>query len=514
MYFVMFIYTVSMMSTLCADDQYVRTLHSSIWAHFLHCEKKTDAAYDWYTSFIQQPPSLYSLKGYITFLFDQKKYHAIDSYISTMQTIFALDATMQRIAAHTLAQLGKQSEADALFIELNKKFPTNIDIAFEVVKILLQQDKIDEALAVTYDITNKTAHKQSVFPFFFLQAQLCLKKHAFDEARSALRQCLALRPNCAKSWLLLSVLEAQSSALDEKTFQNASTAMTPYQKAFMLYQQQEWSRALVAIDQCIAQEEYNPHYKLLKIQILIDMHNIYGAVAQLVAWIQREPEQQLWFSAMHLLTHLHIDAKTVIGTLEALRHTVHSLWLHIYLADLYMRTDQYADACVCLQRALACTSNPELTTEIYFSLGLLAYKQRDFHMLRIILPHAFAHNIVHPPLYNLAAYFYATKGADMHRAEGYVERALAQDPTNIHYQDTRAFIWYKKREYQKAAQLLTQLIANDASDATILLHLAKVQYKLGKNTEAYTLIQRACITAQNVYEKHMIAQLKQKWHLP
>jgi predicted Zn-dependent protease len=550
-------YTIPMvLLTLCVrvlicgdtDIDYTRTLHHATWAHFLHHEKKYDEAGDWYSSLIQQPASIYSLKGYILFLFDRQQYAKIMSYKETIQTQFASDVDMQRVFAHALAHSGKLAEADTLFITLNKTFPTNPDIALEAIKALTRKGDTESALAVTHAIINKTAHKASVFLFFFVQAQLYVTLKKTVQAREALQQCLVLRPQFSQGWLLMSLLEAQEGNADKATqgyqsflriggahnkeleqyllalaaqhavgtrMQAAAvyTHSAAYKKALVFHKERQFPRALAVVEAGIKQEPHNPHMKMLKIQILLDMQQAPNALAQLVAWIDQEPEQQLWFSLVHLLTHQHIPVQTAIDTLASVQKRMpDSLWVHLYLADLYMRMGQHAHAATCFERGVQITKDPVLKAELYFSQALLQYEQRAFDAARVAIEHGLAESVVHAPLYNIAAYYYATKGNDLTKAQNYIEQALAQEPDNVHYRDTQAVVWYKLQVYDKAEALLDQLHVQMPTDATVTLNLAKTKYKLGKKEEACTLVTKARSTVHHTHEHHTIARLEKKWH--
>jgi predicted Zn-dependent protease len=531
--------------------EYAQTLHHTMWATFLHYDKQYAGAQDWYASLVQNPASIHSLKGYLLFLFDRKNYTGIVEYLPDITQHFANDVDVQRITAHALAGLGQKDKADALFIQLHARFPTNPDIALETIKVLVRKEDVTQALSIAEAIVNKVPNKQSVFIFYFLQAQLHVKLGNVNRALEAVNQCIAMRPQFAQGWLLMSVLELQAGNLAQATQGYASfvhmsgtrdvqleqhllaltnaqhapvTAMQQatfltknpsFEKAVLLYKKRHYSRALTTIGVCIQEEPNNPRYKIFKIQILIDSHKISEALTHLMGWIEQEPEQQLWFSVIHLLGNAHAPIETIINTFETIEKKLpQNLWAPMYLADLYVLEGKNDDALKHYTRAVPLTPDTKMKAELYFSIALLNYKQNNFDAVATALQDGIAQNSPHGPLFNLAAYYYATKGKDVSKAQEYIHQALAQEPDNFHYIDTQAVILYKLHDYTKAEALLDRLYAQLPTDGTVMLNLAKTKYKLGKKDEAITLVGTARTVKQHDHEEKTIARLEQKWHIP
>jgi predicted Zn-dependent protease len=531
--------------------EYAQTLHQTMWATFLHHDKQYVPAEDWYTALTKNSASIYSLKGYILFLFDRQRYTEIVAYVPTIKEHFAHDVDVQRIAAHALALSGRVQDADAYFIALYKQFPTNADIALETIKALVRVNNTQEAVEITQSIINKTPYKASVFIFYFVQAQLQVKLGNVQQARESLQQCINMRPDFAQGWLLMSLFEAQvgnvvsatqhyhsfvqlsgtrDANLENHLLMLAQKQSMPQsgiakplllnktpslEKALAFYKDRQFSKALAAVDHCIHHEEETFLPKILKIQILLDMHDADTALVNLLAWIQEEPEQQMWFSLMHILTDVHLPQRTIIEALESIHKTApQTLWAPLYCADLYIRAGDNAHGLVSYAKALKLATDPLLKTELYFSIALIQYQQANFEAVADAVEQGLAQNSVHAPLFNLAAYYYATKGKDLKKAQHYIRLALAQEPANFHYIDTQALILYKLRAFDKAEALLDQLYAQIPTDSAVILNLAKTKYKLGKKDEAFTLINAARTTLQHEYETKIIARLEKKWQIP
>lgn len=529
------------------DDNYAQAVHTTMWATFLHKDKKLHEADQWYRTIIESPSCTYSLKGYILFLADMKNYKKIVSYIPRYTHQFAHDATVQATFAHALAQVGKQKESDELFINLAKTFPIQQDIVFQAIQAYTRKKDIDGALAIAHTIINKSPHKQSNFIFHFLQSQLYIHKGQLEKARDAAQQCVALHPHFFKGWLMVAALEEQLGNIDKaihgyKSFlktsnqynvpieqhilaltlkqttinQKLSCNKPSLEKALFLFKQQQYQQALATINHCIKTEPFNPHNKLCKIQILLHMQHYDDTIALLTSWIKQEPEQQLWLSALHLLLHLNVPHTKIHEAFLSLHKQLpNNIWIPFYIADIYMREKKYDHALHYLDKASHIITDSMLKADLYFQMALIQFERGTFDMLPTILEKGLAEkDVLHAPLFNIAAYFYATKGKNIDRAEQLIVQALQLEPHNQHYLDTRAIILYKQGAYDKAESLLTGLLTQINHDSTMLLNMAKTKYKLGKIDEAHQFLQQAQSLVHNNYESAVLQKLKQKWQLP
>lgn len=529
------------------NNDYAQEILHTMWATFLQKDKKLQEADDWYQTIVSSPTSLYSIKGYILLLAETKNFKKIVDYIPTHAEKFAHDVTIQSTFAHALAHVGKQQESDALFIRLNEQFPTQQDIAFQAVQALVRNKKIDDALTVAQNIVNKSVHKHSNFIFYFLQSQLYIQLGKLEEAKNAAQECVSLQPHFFKAWLMIGLVEEQLGNIDKaiqgysaflQTSQQPNAQIEQHivaltlkqanppsskniglmskpslEKAVLMFKQKRYQQALASINECIKINAQDPRIKLFKIQILVHMKQEDEAIAHLAAWIKQEPNQQIWFSALHLLIHLDISEKKIIGTLLSLKENIpNNQWFSLYLADLYTRIHAYDDALDQLHQACIYADNTQLKADIYFQMAVIHYERGTYDQMAYILDQGLTHALSHAPFLNLAAYFYATKGKQIDKAENLIAQALRLDPSNQHYLDTRAVILYKQGAYEKAELLLSGLLTQTENDGTILLNLAKAKYKLGKLEEAYSLVQQAQPVVHNTHEHITLKKLEQKWH--
>ena len=102
---------------------------------------------------------------------------------------------------------------------------------------------------------------------------------------------------------------------------------------------------------------------------------------------------------------------------------------------------------------------------------------------------------------NNAAYFMSERGTDLTTAELYASIATAADPENVTYLDTQAWVYFKKKEYKKAREVMDKVLqlsgitpsdsvmtenANpeNAPSAEIYDHAGDIYFMTGDHNEA------------------------------
>ena len=174
---------------------------------------------------------------------------------------------------------------------------------------------------------------------------------------------------------------------------------------------------------------------------------------------------------------------------------------HLFMADLYTREGQGATALKHHKKALALTNDDELKTRVLYQMGTLYYETNQLSAMKEILPQGLTSKINYPPLNNLLAYYYATKGKDIDQAQKLIELALAKDPENEHFLDTQGVIYYKQQKYDQALAIFEKIAKTNAHDYTIIKNWGKTLLKLGRFEQAKGSIEQALTLAKTPYDK-------------
>ncbi len=488
--------------------------------------------------------SVYTYKGRIHHWYKKGEYQKIADVLPKIEGLFNKDSELQLIIVNTLNRLGRTEDAYTRLVQANKLFPSDPQITFTTVSELIKRKELKNALYIIDKMLNNAPKKPNFFVFHFLKGQIYSQLGDHAQALDEVKKSLDMHPRFTKGWLLFALLQEQAGSLKDaikgytsfleltgsankqianhlmqlvvkdKLMQENKRGFVVngncFSQAITLFKQKQYNRAINYIDQCIIENPKNAKAKLFKIQILTAAHQLNHAAAQLHAWIKKEPDADIWHNALHLLIRLGAQPETIIKTFQTIeKSNPDNRLTTLYLADLYTRMQENQKAIEYLTKSLNQVTNPSIKTKILFQLGLLYFEQKDYQHMLTVLEQAYALNTNYPPLLNLLAHYYATKGKNLVYAQKLINDALAQDKNNIHFIDTQALIYYKQHQYTKAHALLVD-IAEQANDATILLHLAKTEYHLKNTNNARSIVKQAERIAQSDYEKQKINELQKK----
>nr|MDK2851590.1 hypothetical protein [Candidatus Cloacimonadota bacterium] len=85
-----------------------------------------------------------------------------------------------------------------------------------------------------------------------------------------------------------------------------------------------------------------------------------------------------------------------------------------------------------------------------------------------------------PVVKNNLGYLLLDYSSELAEAERLITEALAEDPENISFLDSMAWLQYKKGEYDKAREYLPELIAYDNPNAELFYHIGMISLKVGE----------------------------------
>ena len=85
-----------------------------------------------------------------------------------------------------------------------------------------------------------------------------------------------------------------------------------------------------------------------------------------------------------------------------------------------------------------------------------------------------------PDALNYLGYLYAETGDNLDEAENLIKRALKIKPENGFYIDSLAWVFYQKKEYEKALKLLEQALAKEPEEGVVMEHFGDVYQALNK----------------------------------
>ena len=160
----------------------------------------------------------------------------------------------------------------------------------------------------------------------------------------------------------------------------------------------------------------------------------------------------------------------------------------IMLGLLAMKSRDYAAAIEHLTHAetMAKSDGNEqiLDAQFYFWLASAYERNKEYDRAEEIFLSIIAKEPDHADALNYVAYMNAERGVKLEAALDQVGVALAMDPDNAAYIDTRGWIFFKMGQYKKALEDIAYAAEKIPEDATIADHLGDIHLALGDEQEA------------------------------
>jgi predicted Zn-dependent protease len=515
--------------------------HIYLWSCYNQFEKKTSIVKDCFDVLINDDCSVYIYAGYIDYLFSTKQYKTIIQLISKIDSALGDHLETQLTLVKALELSGKNKEAEARIIALQNKFPTNAEVVYGCALAYMRNNQNMQAEKVLNHYLESTTEKPMHFIFYYLKAQIAAHDNKQNQAREYINKCLQLNPSFDQGWLFCGLLHelegnlneaisgyrnflqivGHDSAVEQQIMslllkQQQSSPKTNvremFEESLMLYRQHQHSLALKRIEHCLQIDSTYRPARLLKIELLCALQQPAEAIQLLQTWIHQAPKEDIWYRTAHLLYQAGIEKDKIIAILEHLeQQNNHNLLPILYLADIHLKNKSLEQAEQYLKKTLALSTNATLKTKIIYQLAILYFNEKNHSAFAQAVDHGLDLEPNFAPLANLAAYYYATKGKNLKKAQKLIEVALAQQKNNPHYLDTQALIWYKEGNYQKAGQLLTQLSAQLSRDFYIQKHLGKTLFKQGHKQLALDVMKKAILCTGPETQKKKCLQIVDQW---
>jgi predicted Zn-dependent protease len=521
-------------------------LHTYFMANYQHFNKKWPEALELYKRALKLNSSTFAYKGFVHFLRDTNNDQLIVELQPIIRASFKDDIDMLSMLAQAFEKTGHQPEADELFITLNAKDKKNSEIAFHTAQVYIRKKELENALKVINTFLNVATRKPTHFLFHFMKAQIYLQLNKKEDALASIKTSLELHPRFEKGWLLQALLEEKEGRLTEaiKGYENFLDLVGPNQaiaqhlvglafkqkiieqhgvtpasshnqftQALQLFEQHKYQAALAVLEPYIMQDAANKEAKMLKIQILTALDQVPQLLKTLKEWVLQEPNELMWYNALHLLYRNGTDIYQIIKTMhEVEKQLPDNILPMLYLADLYIRAQSTHAAQTYLNRALPKTDNRALQASLMLQLGTLYYKNKQYKQLKELHKNYALVAENDAPFLNLMAYYYATKEKNLTMAEQLISQALTYDAHNPHILDTLATIYYHQNEIEKALAILKNIAALEPRDRTITKHLAYAYYQAGDVEQAKTTLQRLMTLTNDQTKQKEYQQLLFTWN--
>ncbi len=489
-------------------------IQNYIYANYEQYAGNSFSAHKRYTSIINSNPPLYAYKGYLNVLFDSHQYNKIIELIPTLDKKFEKDPEAQLLFVVTLEKMNRITESEHRLIALSSQFKTNSEITLRTAQAYLRRKEPENALAVLDTYLNNSPRKPNNFAFYFLKSQIHVQLNQLPEALSNVTLCLDMHPRFNKGWLLSATLQEQqgeikkalqgystflelsdsnNSAVEQHLFslmlkhksdkQYISFHKSYFDQALSLYKKKGYSLALKALSYYLQLQPNDYEALVLKLHLLVHAQDYKQATTFFMSLIKKNENDQLWPKNLYLLHHEGIQKNNLVTLFHSLiKQCETNYWLPLYTADLYIKSHNYTQATPLLEKVVCLSNDPQLNAKIYHQLSVLSYETQNYPQMLAFLEKGFNINEQNTQINNSLAYYWATKGKDLEKAHFFFDKINTTQQNSPCCMDTKALILYKQQQYTQAQELFEQL--EQHNNGTMLLHLAKTQYKLNNKEKA------------------------------
>ncbi|MBN1673576.1 MAG: tetratricopeptide repeat protein [Kiritimatiellae bacterium] len=169
---------------------------------------------------------------------------------------------------------------------------------------------------------------------------------------------------------------------------------------------------------------------------------------------------------------------------------------YIYAGFVHNHAKQYKAAVAAFERAepvvqRAEDADVETKAKFYFWYGAACERDGQIERAETLFERCLEIDPERDQAYNYLAYMWAERAENLDKALRYVRKALNKDPNNGAYIDTLGWIYYQRKEYEKAEKELERAHEIMPEDATVAEHLGDVLLILKGPAEAVRLWKRS-----------------------
>lgn len=514
------------------------------WGHYNRLSKRSDVAHEYFNKLIKTGWYRPGYEGLVLNLSDTHNFYPILNLESEIATHLSDNPEIQLTFVKACEACNQTAKAEKLLMNLEQYTTSHQEIAYGAAMAYIRHNQPEKSLSLIRQYLQ--AHEEEKphdFIFYFLESQIYMNLKQPEKAKESITRALELNPQFDQGWLLSGLIHELAGQIDQaikgyQTFLDLVgkdeqveqqiirlmmqkkapaipniTVQELVERAMMHYHNRQFTAALNIINKCLAADPSCKAAILLKLDILSQTGKYAEAIELLENLIAYQPANPEWYRALHILYHASPYKEQIIHMLKKNESLYDQQILPLlYYADIMLLEKQYAQAVASLKKALYKVQSNELKAKILYQIARAYYDSGNVTPLAQIAQQALSFNHSYTPLFNILAYYYATKGKDLPAAQKFINKALYFEHNNIHYLDTQALIWYKNGSLKKSVTLLKKLYTSYPHDFYIRKHLSKALYKLGSKQDALHLLKGAESLTTDSYQKERTLKLFKRWN--
>ena len=201
-----------------------------------------------------------------------------------------------------------------------------------------------------------------------------------------------------------------------------------------------------------------------------------GAIEQLGYSLDVNPTDADGWRNMVILNMIDDNyADAIKASEKALEYNSDNLDLYGYVAGCYHQMKEYGKAIATYEKILAMTDSTDLErqSEVITGMGDTYSETQDTVKAVECYERALELDPSNSGALNNYAYYLAQRGQDLDRAERMAALAVKEDPDNANFIDTYAWVYFAKKDYEKALLYIKSAVEND-EDEHLLEHYGDI----------------------------------------
>ncbi len=124
------------------------------------------------------------------------------------------------------------------------------------------------------------------------------------------------------------------------------------------------------------------------------------------------------------------------------------------------------------------------STDLLYQKGIVKFKEKKVDEALNIMEEVLKINPNHADALNFIGYTLADIGKDLDKALKLINQALQLEPNNGYYLDSLAWVYFRKKDYKKAWEIIKKAIVHVKDDPIIWEHYGDIASVVGETSEA------------------------------
>lgn len=423
---------------------------------------------------------------------DQGRFDDAIKVVEEMGTAIPGDPVGYRRLGLALAERSDAVRAEPLLLKAAERDPGDVDVWVALARIHENAQRPQKALDA-YDraLLREPEHREVLLS----AGRLALREQGVRGARPYFDQLLSLGRDpeivvrVAFSYLAANQADAAAEVLDDARKRLEEPRLHFY--AGLVFERlRRWARAVDAFDGVpsnlgeVSDEARLHRASCLSLlgkhvasldgfaKLLTDRPDLSGVHAAYGRALERAGKQK--------------DAEAVL--LRGFRARGAAPELVDAISGFHERAGTLPEAVKLFTQALAASPQDET---LIFALAFVLERSGDWQRAVDLVKAILVHSPTNAAALNFVGYTLTERGGDLEQAEKLLKKALELKPSSAAYLDSLGWLYFHKKDFARAVELLGRAVEESPDQVTLLEHLAEAQRAAGQLDVAKASLQRA-----------------------